>query len=45
MIEYNKINAKLLNLQVIKLKTAIKNDEEATLRLRAKMLNSDSLPH
>ena len=45
MVEYNKINAKLSNLQVSKLKTAVKNNEETTLRISAKMINSYNLPH
>ena len=45
MAEYNKINAKLSNLQVSKLKTAAKNNGEATLRISVKMFNSDNLPH
>ena len=45
MVEYNKINAKLSNLEVSKLKTAVKDNEGATLRTRAKMFNSDNLPH
>ena len=43
MVEYNKINAKLLNLQVNKLKTAVKNNEGTTLRISSKMLNSQEL--
>ena len=45
MVEYNKINAKLSNLQVSKLKTAVKNKEGTTLRFSFKNFNSDSLPH
>ena len=45
MIEYNKINIKLPDLQVSKLKAAVKNSEGATLRINSKMLNSDNLPH
>ena len=47
MVEYNKINVKLSNLQVSKLKTAVKKkiNEVTTLRISAKMFNSDNLPH
>ena len=45
MAEYNKINAKLSNLQVSKLKTAVKNNEGATLRISSKIFNSDNIPH
>ena len=44
MVEYNKIIAKLSNLQVNKLKTAVKNNEGTTLRISAKMFNSQDLP-
>ena len=43
MVEYNKINVKLSNIQVSKLKTAVKNNEGTTLRIGAKMFNSDNL--
>ena len=45
MLEYNKINAKLSNLQISKLKTAVKNNEGTTLRISSKMFNSDNLLH
>ena len=45
MVEYNKINAELSNLQMNKLKAAVKNNEGATLRIGAKMFNSSNLPH
>ena len=45
MAEYNKINAKLSNLQVSKLKTAVKNNEGATLRISSKIFNSDNIAH
>ena len=38
MVEYNKINTKLSNLQVSKLKTAVKNKEGTTLRFSLKIL-------
>ena len=40
MVEYNKINAKLTNLQLSTCKTAVKNNEGATLRIGAKILIS-----
>ena len=45
MVEYNKINTKLLNQQVNKLKSAVKNNEGATLRMSAKNFNEQDLPH
>ena len=45
MVEYNIINAKLSNLQLSKLKTAVKNNEGTTLRLGAKNFNKEELPH
>ena len=38
MVEYNKINAKLSNIQLSKLKTAIKKNEGTTLRISSKTL-------
>ena len=37
MVEYNKINTKLSNLQVSKLKTVVKNNEGTTLALLEKL--------
>ena len=45
MAEYNTVNAKLSNSQLNKLKTAVKNNEGTTLRISARMFNSDNLPH
>ena len=45
MVEYNKINTKLSNLQLSKLKIATKNNEGTTLRLSNKNFNKDYLPH
>ena len=45
MIEYNKINIKLSNLQLSRFKTAVKNNQGTTIRIRAKNFNSDNLPH
>ena len=45
MVEYNKINTKLSNLQVSKVKSGVKNNEGTTLRISATMFNSDNLSH
>ena len=38
MVEYNKMNWKLTNVQLNKLKKAVKSNEGATLRLGIKIL-------
>ena len=45
MVEYNKLNVKLSNSQLNKLKTAAKNRTEVTLRMNIKMFNGNKLPH
>ena len=45
MVEYNEINAKLTDTQLKKLKTAVKNKTETTLRMSLKMFNGNDLPH
>ena len=45
MVEYSKINCKLTNIQLNKLKKAVKSNEGATLRLGIKNFNKDELPH
>ena len=45
MVEYITVNAKLSNLQLNKLKSAVKNKQETTLRINAKMFNGNNLPH
>ena len=45
MVEYTKINAKLSNLQLGKLKKGVKNNEEVTLRIGVKIFNKENLPH
>ena len=45
MVEYNKVNCKLTNVQLNKLKRAIKSNEGTTLRLGIKNFNKDELPH
>ena len=45
MVEYNTVNTKLSNLQLSKLKTAVKNNEGISLRLSVKNFNKEQLPH
>ena len=45
MVEYNKLNVKLSDLQLNKLKTAVKNQTVVTLRMNIKMFNGNNLPH
>ena len=45
MVEYSKINCKLTNVQLNKLKKAVKCNEGATLRLGIKNFNKDELLH
>ena len=45
MVEYSKINCKLPNIQLNKLKKAVKSNEGTTLRLGIKNFNKDELPH
>ena len=45
MVEYNKGNVKLSDSQLNKLKTAVKNKTETTLRMNIKMFNGNNLPH
>ena len=45
MIKYNKINAKLSNLQLSKLKIAVKNNGGLTVRISSKNFNSQYLLH
>ena len=45
MVGYSTVNAKLSNSQQNKLKSAIKSNEGTTLRVNARMFNSDNLPH
>ena len=45
MGECTKINCKLTNLQLNKLKKAVKSNEGASLRLGNKNFNKDELPH
>ena len=45
MVEYSKTNCKLTNVQLNKLKKAVRSNEGATLRLGIKNFNKDELPH
>ena len=45
MVEYSKINCKLTNVQLNKLKKAVKSNEAATLRLGIKNFNKDKTSH
>ena len=44
MVEYNKINCKLTNVQLNKFKKLVKSNEGVTLRLGIKSFNKDELP-
>ena len=41
MVEYNKVNVKLIDTHLKKLKTAVKNKTETTLRMSIKMLDGN----
>ena len=45
MVEYSKVNVKLSDTQLKKLKTAVKNKTGTTLRISLKMPNGNDLPH
>ena len=45
MVEYNKVNVKLSDTQLKKLKAAVKNKTGATLRISLKTFNGNNLPH
>ena len=45
MVEYNTANAKLSNLQLNKLKCAVKNKQGTTLRMNANIFNGNNLAH
>ena len=44
MVEYTKLNVKLSNTQIKKLKDAVKNNTGTTLRISLKMFNGNNLP-
>ena len=45
MVEYSKVNVKLTDKQLKKLKTAIKNKTGTTLRMSLKMFDGSDLSH
>ena len=45
MVEYSKVNVKLLDTQLKKLKTAVKNKRGTTLRMSLKMVDENDLLH
>ena len=45
MVECSKVNAKLSDTQLKKLKTAVKNKTGTILRMSLKMFNGNDLPH
>ena len=45
MVEYTKVNAKLSNTQIKKLKDAVKDNTVTTLSISLKMFNWNDLPH
>ena len=44
MFEYSKVNVKLSDAQLKKLKTAVKNKVGTTLRINLKMFNGNDIP-
>ena len=45
MFEYSKVNVKLSDTQLKKLKNAVKNKSGKTLRISLKLFNGNNLPH
>ena len=45
MVEYSEVNCKLTNVQLNKLKKAVKSNEGATLRLGIRNFNKNETPH
>ena len=45
MVEYSKINVKLSDTQLKKLKNAVKNKTGTNLRISLKIFNGNDLPH
>ena len=43
MVEYSKVNVKLTDTQLKKLKTAVKDNTGTTLRMNLKMFNGNDL--
>ena len=45
MVEYNKVNVKLSNTQLKKLKDSVKYNIRTPLRINLKMFDGNDLPH
>ena len=45
MVEYSKVNVKLSDTQLKKLKTAVENKAGTTIRMNLKMFAENDLPH
>ena len=45
MVEYTKVNVKLSDSQIKKLKGAVKDNTGTTLRISLKIFNGNDLPH
>ena len=45
MVEYSKVNVKVIDTKLTKLKTAVKNRPGATSRMSFKMFDGNDLPH
>ena len=45
MVKYSKVNIKLTDTQLKKLKIAVKNETGTALKISLKMLNGNNLPH
>ena len=45
MVEYSKVNAKLSDTQLKKLKTSVKDKTRISLRISFKMFDGNDLPH
>ena len=45
MAEYNKVNVRLTDTQLKKIKAAVKDNTGTTLRIHLKMFNENNLPH
>ena len=45
MVEYNKVNVKLSDSQLNKLKSAVKSNQGTTLRMNSRMFSAKNLPH
>ena len=45
MVEYSKVNVRLSNAQLKKLKDAVKDNTGTTLRINLRMFDGNNLPH